>query len=94
MITAGPTTATSSPRALGGLKSDNRPNRASLPARNGEVDLSATAITGTAIAISGVMPACGSASAMASVSPYVMRTLSVGRLFSRSSLLHRFSSDS
>jgi hypothetical protein len=34
--------------------------------------VSATAITGTAIAISGAIPACGSASAMASVSPYVM----------------------
>jgi hypothetical protein len=34
--------------------------------------VSAIAITGKAMAISGVIPACGSASAMASVSPYVM----------------------
>jgi hypothetical protein len=34
--------------------------------------VSATAITGTAIAISGATPACGSVSTRASVSPYVM----------------------
>ena len=72
MITAGPTTAIKQPLPSPRVESHPRPNRASLTARNDERHSERHRDHGTAILISGAIPACGSARAMASVNAYVM----------------------
>ncbi len=67
-MTNGPTTATSSSRHDGHPNPTSAHTARRSPRRTVASTVTATATTGTAMLISGAMPACGSASAIASAS--------------------------